>query len=452
MYDNLRKIMIGIIKNKLFGAFTKIIQNIIPSLKKLFISFMIAFWLSGGMLSTFNILGSSEAQANSKYASFVIEEVSKRVLYARNADKQLYPASLAKIMTLYIVFEELQSKNLTLNSQIPISSLAASRSPSKLYLKQGETISVEDAILALVTKSANDVATAISEKISISEREFAKRMTRKAKALGMSRTIFKNASGLPNRAQVSTARDMAKLGMAIRTDFPEYYHYFSNKSFKFRGQTYRNHNRLLTAFEGTDGIKTGYIGAAGFNLIASAERNGVRLIGVVFGGKTSKSRDLHMIKLLTNQFKVVKPVRVASVPITTPLPRPENKELTASSSRLASVVPPISKPQIIIRSMPANSAENQIASTSDAWSIQIGSFSRKISAHKAAIKARRSAASVLAMIPAEVSLVMRGELPLWRVRFEGLDEPSARAACVELYQSGNACFALPEIISSASAS
>ena len=152
------------IKNKLFGAFTKIIQNIIPSSKKLFISFMIALWLSGGMLSTFNILGSSKAQANTKYASFVMEEVSKRVLYARNADKQLYPASLAKIMTLYIVFEELQSKNLTLSSQIPISSLSASRSPSKLYLKPGETISVEDAILALVTKSANDIATAVSEK------------------------------------------------------------------------------------------------------------------------------------------------------------------------------------------------------------------------------------------------------------------------------------------------
>ena len=228
MNDNLRIIMICIIKNKLFRAFTKIIQNLILSSKNLFISFMIAFWLYGGMLLTFNILGSSESQANAKYASFIIEEVSKRVLYARNADKQLYPASLAKIMTLYIVFEELQSKNLTLSSQIPISSLSASRSPSKLYLKPGETISVEDAILALVTKSANDVATAISEKISVSEREFAKRMTRKAKALGMSRTIFKNASGLPNRAQVSTARDMAKLGMAIRTDFPEYYHYFSN--------------------------------------------------------------------------------------------------------------------------------------------------------------------------------------------------------------------------------
>ena len=444
--------MICIPENQLFYVYIKIIKNIILSLKKLFVTSMIPFCLYSGILSTLNILGLSEVQANTKYASFVMEEVSGRVLYARNADKQLYPASLAKIMTLYILFEELQSKNLTLNSQVKISSLSASRSPSKLYLKPGETISVENAILALVTKSANDVATAVSEKISASEREFAKRMTRKAKALGMSRTIFKNASGLPNRAQVSTARDMAKLGVAIRTDFPEYYHYFSNKSFQFKGMTYRNHNRLLAIFEGTDGIKTGYIGASGFNLVASAKRDGVRLIGVVFGGKTSKSRDLHMIKLLNNQFKVVKPFRVASIPIATPLPRPENKGLTDFSSRLASFAPPISKPQIIIRSIPSNSEKSQIASTGDAWSIQVGSFSRKISAHKAAIKARRSAASILAMIPAEVSLVMRGELPLWRVRFGGLDEPSARAACVELYQSGNACFALPEIISSASSS
>ena len=379
-----------------------------------------------------------------------MEEVSGRVLFSRNADKQLYPASLAKIMTLYIVFEELQSKNLDLNSRVSISKLAASRSPSKLYLKPGETISVEEAILSLVTKSANDVATAIAEKISVSEPEFAKRMTRKAKALDMSRTIFKNASGLPNRSQKSTARDMAKLGIAIRRDFPEYFHYFSNEFFLYKGQRYKNHNRLLKAFKGTDGIKTGYIGASGFNLVASTERDGVRLIGVVFGGKTSKSRDLHMIKLLTNQFKRVKPLQMASTSITAPLPRPENKENTSTTGILTSIVPPISKPKIIIRSIPSKSEDYTHAKTANSWSIQVGSFSRKISAHKAAIKARRSASAILAAMPADISLVMRGELPLWRVRFEGLDEPSARAACVELYQSGNACFALPEIIAKTS--
>ena len=325
-------------------------------------------------------------------------------MFSRNADKQLYPASLAKIMTLYIIFEELQGKNLALNSRVSISKLAASRSPSKLYLKPGESISVEEAILSLVTKSANDVATAIAEKISVSEPEFAKRMTRKAKALGMSRTIFKNASGLPNRSQKSTARDMAKLGIAIRRDFPEYFHYFSNEFFLYKGQKYKNHNRLLKAFKGTDGIKTGYIGASGFNLVASTERDGVRLIGVVFGGKTSKSRDLHMIKLLTNQFKRVKPLQMASASITAPLPRPEKKDNTSTTGILGSIVPPISKPKIIIRSIPSKSVDYTHVKTDNSWSIQVGSFSRKISAHKAAIKARRSASSILAAIPADISL------------------------------------------------
>ncbi len=419
-------------------------------MKEYFIKFLIVCCFFVGICAASNVLSTSEAQANPKYASFVMEEVSGRILFSRNADKQLYPASLAKIMTLYIVFEELQSKNLTLKSRVLISKLAASRSPSKLYLKPGETISVEEAILSLVTKSANDVATAIAEKISISERDFAKRMTRKAKALGMSRTIFKNASGLPNRSQKSTARDMAKLGIAIRRDFPEYFHYFSNEFFLYKGQKYKNHNRLLTAFKGTDGIKTGYIGASGFNLVASTERDGVRLIGVVFGGKTSKSRDLHMIKLLTSQFERVKPFQMVTSPITAPLPRPEKKEDPSTTGMLVSIVPPISKPKIIIRSIPSTSISKSYEKMNDTWSIQVGSFSRKISAHKAAIKARRSASSILATIPADVSLVMRGELPLWRVRFEGLDEPSARAACVELYQSGNACFALPEVIAKTS--
>ena len=157
-----------------------------------------------------------------------------------------------------------------------------------------------------------------------------------------------------------------------------------------------------------------------------------------------------MIKLLTNQFDRVKPFQFESTPITVPLPRPKNEHITPTTDILASSVPPISKPKIIIRSVSSQSIYSSVTLENDNWSIQVGSFSRKISAHKAAIKARRSAASILAMIPAEVSLVMRGDLPLWRVRFEGLDETSARAACVKLYQTGNACFALPEIITKTS--
>ena len=171
-------------------------------------------------------LSTTQAQAN-KYASIVIEEATGKVLFSRNADSLRYPASLTKIMTLYLLFEDIEAGRMTLKSRIPVSKTAAGRSPSKLYLKPGQSISAEQAIYALVTKSANDVATAIAEKLSGTERKFAKRMTRKAKALGMRRTVFKNASGLPNRQQKSTARDMAVLAVAMRRDFPQFYKYFS---------------------------------------------------------------------------------------------------------------------------------------------------------------------------------------------------------------------------------
>ena len=199
----------------------------------------------------------------------MIEEKTGRVLFSRNADKKLYPASLTKIMTLYLLFEEVAQGRLSMKSKLPVSRVAASRSPSKLYLQPGSSISVEDAILALVTKSANDVATVVSEALSGTEREFAKRMTRKARSLGMINTTFKNASGLPNRAQKSTARDMARLGVAIRRDFPQFYHYFSRTSFSYKGRKFGNHNKLLRQFDGTDGIKTGYTHASGFNLVAA---------------------------------------------------------------------------------------------------------------------------------------------------------------------------------------
>ena len=254
-------------------------------------------------------LSTTQAQAN-KYASIVIEEATGKVLFSRNADSLRYPASLTKIMTLYLLFEDIEAGRMTLKSRIPVSKKAAGRSPSKLYLKPGQSISAEQAIYALVTKSANDVATALAEKLSGTEQKFAKRMTRKAKALGMRRTVFKNASGLPNRQQKSTARDMAVLAVAMRRDFPQFYKYFSTQSFNWKGRKYGNHNKLLAKYSGTDGIKTGYINASGFNLVATVERNGVRLIGVVFGGKTSRSRDRHMMKILDNQFKRVKTITV----------------------------------------------------------------------------------------------------------------------------------------------
>ena len=359
-------------------------------------------------------------------------------------------------MTLYLLFEALQTKKVRKNTRMKVSKVAAGRSPSKLYLKVGHSISVENAILALVTKSANDVATVISEHLGGTEREFAKKMTRKAKALGMTRTTFKNASGLPNRAQVSTARDMAKLAVAIRRDFPQYFHYFSNTHFVWNGLKYKNHNRLLSSYSGTDGIKTGYINASGFNLVATVQRNGVRLVGVVFGGRTGRTRDKHMVSLLTRQFKKIKPlqVRSASLPAA-PIPRPDSLlelaqaksppplPVRAPSPAPANIIPTTTRPaQLAIKS-------GIIAASPARWAIQVGSYTRRVSAHKAAIRARQTANDVLELMPAELSLVSSGGLPLWRVRFGKLEEKQARSACAALLSNGAACIALPPSLADA---
>ena len=190
-----------------------------------------------------------------------------------------------------------------MNTKFKVSRRATRQPPSKLNLSAGSSISVKHAILALITKSANDVATVVAENLGKSERNFARLMTKKAKKLGMKRTTFKNASGLPNRDQLSTARDMATLGMAIRKNHSVFFKLFKTKSFIYKGTRYSNHNNLLGSYSGTDGIKTGYTHASGFNLVASVERNGQRIIGVVFGGKKARSRDKHMIKLLNRYFK-----------------------------------------------------------------------------------------------------------------------------------------------------
>ena len=201
--------------------------------------------------------------ANAKYASFVINENTKRIYHNTNADTRNYPASLTKIMTLYMIFDALKYKKISMNTKFKISKRATRQPPSKLNLTAGSKITVKNAIFALITKSANDVATVVAENLGKSERNFAKLMTKKAKKLGMTRTIFKNASGLPNRGQLSTARDMATLGMAIRKNHPNFFKLFKTKSFVYKGIKYTNHNNLLGSYSGTDGIKTGYTNASG---------------------------------------------------------------------------------------------------------------------------------------------------------------------------------------------
>jgi D-alanyl-D-alanine carboxypeptidase len=232
------------------------------------------------------------------YASIVVDVNSGKVLQATNADAARFPASVTKVMTLYMMFEQLERGKFRLDSELPVSSFAARQAPSKIGFDAGETISVEDAIKALVTKSANDVAVVIAEAVGGDQETFADMMTRKAHAIGMKNTTFKNASGLPNPEQVTTARDLTVLGKAIHDRFPRYWRYFQTRNFEYAGRNYRNHNKLLGRVDGVDGIKTGFTRASGFNLLTSAKSGNRHLIAVVLGGRSGRIRDHQMASLV----------------------------------------------------------------------------------------------------------------------------------------------------------
>ena len=388
------------------------------------ISFLPVFWM---------ICVSS---AHAKYASFIINENTKRIYHNANADTRNYPASLTKIMTLYLVFDALKSKKISMSSKFKVSKRATRQPPSKLNLSAGSNITVKNAILALVTKSANDVATVIAENLGKSERNFARLMTKKAKKLGMTRTTFRNASGLPNRGQLSTARDMATLGIAIRKNHPNFFKLFKTKSFVYKGIKYSNHNNLLGSYYGTDGIKTGYTNASGFNLVASVERNGQRIIGVVFGGKKARSRDKHMIKLLNKHFKTSpsKPLVRIAKPSELPKKRPEILIIEKNIKNFK--IPPK-----VISRITLNNVD-------DDWFIQIGAFKNRLNAHKAARNARNIVPEQLGNLPASLSKITKSSTNnnlqyLWRVRFVELAENQARSVCAELWTSGLSCIPLP---------
>ena len=388
------------------------------------ISFLPVFWM---------ICVSS---AHAKYASFIINENTKRIYHNANADTRNYPASLTKIMTLYLVFDALKSKKISMNSKFKVSRRATRQPPSKLNLSAGSNITVKNAILALVTKSANDVATVIAENLGKSERNFARLMTRKAKKLGMTRTTFRNASGLPNRGQLSTARDMATLGIAIRKNHPKFFKLFKTKSFIYKGIKYTNHNNLLGSYSGTDGIKTGYTNASGFNLVASVERNGQRIIGVVFGGKKARSRDKHMVTLLNKYFKTSLSKPLVRIAKPSELPKTRPKIVVAEKNIKNFKIPPE-----IINNIIQNDVEED-------WFIQIGAFKNRLNAHKAARNARNIVPEQLGNLPASLSKITKSSTNnnlqyLWRVRFVELAENQARSVCAELWTSGLSCIPLP---------
>jgi D-alanyl-D-alanine carboxypeptidase len=232
------------------------------------------------------------------YAAIVVDDNSGEVLHAQWADDPRHPASLTKIMTLYLLFEQLEAGKIKLDTPLPISNHAVIQRPVKLGLKVNQTLMCEDAINALVTKSANDAAAVVAEAIGGSEEEFAKLMTRKARMLGMMSTVYINASGLPAEEQITTARDQAILGRAIQHRFPEYYRYFATPSFRYRGIEIRNHNKLLGQVNGVDGIKTGYTDASGYNLVSSVWRNERHIVAVVLGGTSNAARDARMRQLI----------------------------------------------------------------------------------------------------------------------------------------------------------
>ncbi len=401
-----------------------------------------------------------------RYASIVIEASTGFVLSEKNADKRLYPASLTKMMTLYMTFEALENGTLRKNQRLTVSKRAAQQEPSKIGIPPGGSIRVEDAILALVTKSANDVAVILAEGISGSEDRFARAMTAKARQLGMNATNFSNASGLHNSAQYSTARDMATLGQALIRDFPRHYRYFSTSSFSYAGVTHKNHNKLMATYDGMDGIKTGYVNASGYNLVASATRGSTRLIGVVFGGKTSQSRNLHMAGLLDSGFTKISDVRIAglissrSKSAAVPLRKPPSAATVPLSQEVAAwrapetrkkgsttaAAPAFNAMDLVAeegdtddQSSPASFAEdfrprplntNPIGDAGSDWTIQVGAFS----SHAAGLNALKAARQRLPSHIIDKSRYMIVPLMtnrgvIYRARFGGLLRREATEAC-----------------------
>jgi len=259
-------------------------------------------------------VSSQGARADERYASIVIDAETQDVLHARFADEPRYPASLTKVMTLYMLFDALKTGSLGLHDQLTVSRLADSQPASDLGLRAGTEISVEDAIYALITKSANDVAVVVAERLGGTEERFAALMTVKAAHLGLESTRFYNASGLPDERQLTTARDMAVLAEALLENHGDYYHYFSNERFTWKRTTFRNHNRLLESVPGVDGIKTGYTRASGFNLMTSAVRDGRRIIVVMLGGNSARARNTHVTQLVEAAYTAIETVPGSTQP------------------------------------------------------------------------------------------------------------------------------------------
>ncbi len=399
----------------------------------------------------------------------VLNAETGQVLGQYNADELTYPASLTKMMTLYLTFEALNQGRITLDQRFVVSEHAASRAPSKLGLTPGDSVSVRDLILGIVTKSANDAATVLAEGLAGSEENFARYMTWKARQLGMDHTWYDNASGLPDPGNRTTARDVARLALALYHQFPREYRYFATREFDFRGEIVHGHNHLLDWYPGADGIKTGFINASGFNLAASAVRDGHRLIGVVMGGRSWHIRDEQMASLLDQGFAILsgtRPVQpqtatvvAAATPTTQPAPTP------APSRPVAAAAPVAAPAAAEAASAPQNSdfighvakaALQHLAPVAKAeaaplareprggadWAIQLGAFRGEAAARNAEEKVARL--PILRGKPHQILAPAKHEASrLYRARLLHFTAKSAPAACAELHRKGIACSVVP---------
>ncbi len=448
--------------------------------------------LAGLLAATMSLASAADATAAaSKYAAVVIDANTGKTLFSANADAPRYPASLTKMMTLYLIFEGLSSGKITKNSRIPFSARAASMPPTKLGVRAGGSITVETAIYSLVTKSANDVATAVAEFFGGTEEGFARMMTQKARQLGMTGTTFRNASGLPNTAQHSTARDLATLGVALREHFPQYYSYFSTRSFSFGKHRMSNHNRLLGRVKGVDGIKTGYTRASGFNLVSSVSVGDRRIVAVVMGGTSGGARDAQMAELIKKYLtkastrsngplvakagkSLIAALASAVLPksdVPTPDTKPETDVVVASNEAdiLAAESEQVAdqeetdeeapepvvqayaapEPQPKVEPTPRPKAEVDPLSTSstapEGWAIQVASSPSEGEAKEALAKTSKQAPKAVASASPFTVPFAKGGTTYYRARFGGFaSKTAAWKACGALKKKKIACYAVDQ--------
>jgi D-alanyl-D-alanine carboxypeptidase len=398
-------------------------------------------------------LGPVYAQATGRHAVLVIDGNTGRVLYEHSADELRYPASLVKLMTLYLIFEMIEAGRLTYHTRIRFSSNAVAASPSKLDVEEGTEIELIDAIKALITKSANDVAVAVAEHIAGSEEGFAQLLTRKARQLGMNATRFRNASGLPDEEQVTTARDMITLALRLHDDFPRHYPLFATRTFTWGGETFRNHNTLLFRYPGIDGMKTGYTRASGFNLVASMRRGKKHVVAAYFGGRTGALRNAavrtHIEAALpkaaeekTRRPAPLTPEVKAPDTATVPLPLPATRKTARPEVEVLRVrpVPAAAAPPPKAGAAPDDKSP---AGPAGAFHVQIGAFKTQGEAERQLASVRQRAGSLLTERAGLTTEVRLGEKVFYRARYAGFDAQAAAAlVCDELKRLSVDCLVM----------